>query len=342
VRPYVVLHNLDANIRGGAERDAIAARDSAEASESVRVALSALGPTEVVATVDGDPTTLVPRLAALNPRVVFNLCEAARGVPELEAAVAGLLDLMGVAYTGNTPGTLALCLDKSRTKALLHGAGVPVPAGCVLRDAEKDPIKGVEYPVIVKPACMDASHGIEPANVVTTEKAARAKATELLDRFGGTVIVEDFVDGREINVTVADMGEGPVVFPLAEIDWKLPPHVPRVVGYDAKWVEGTEGYEGTPVICPATLAPRTEQRVREVALAAFLAVSGRDYARVDVRLDQDERPFVLEVNPNPCLAETAGLARAAKAAGWSYDDFVRRIATNAEARGPLAPLPREG
>ncbi len=340
MKPYVVLCNRDENIEGGDERDAIAARDSSESSEAVSRALEHLGPVVVVETEDGDPGAIARRLDELDPRVVFNLAEAARGVPDLEACVAGLIELLGLPYTGNRPQTLALCLDKPKTKALLRGMGIPVPPGVVLRDAERGSLEGLEYPAIVKPACLDASHGIEPSNVVRDEREARAKAAELLERFPPSVIVERFVDGRELNVSIVDAEEGPLVLPLAEIDWHLPPGIPRVCGYDAKWVEGTTGFRSTPVVCPARVSPELARRIRETALAAYEAVSARDYARVDVRVDAEENIFVLEVNPNPCIAPIAGVARSAGVAGWSYDELIRRIAENAEHRGALAPLAR--
>jgi len=340
MKPYVVLYDDDQNVRGGDANDAIAARDSAETSKAVRAALSALGRVEMVETLDGDPVSLSRRLAEIEPEVVFNLAEAARGVAELEACVAGLLELLGVAFTGNTSQTLALCLDKPKTKALLRGSGVPVPAGLVLRNAENDSLQGLEFPAIVKPAFMDASHGIEPANVVFDERSARLKAKELLRRFPPAVIVEQFIDGREINVSVAELGAGPEVLPLSEIDWQLPAGVPRVCGYEAKWVEGTEAFLKTQIICPANVSHQLDRRIRQVALAAFEAVSCRDYARVDMRVDSEDNPVVLEVNPNPCIAPGAGLARSAGVAGWSYDDLIRRFVANAAARGPIAPLGR--
>lgn len=340
MRPYVILFNKDENVQGGDALDAIAARDSGEAGEAVRIALGGLGPVEMVETVDGDPVSLSQRLADLDPRAVFNLAEGARGVAHLEACVAALLELMGMSFTGSTVQTLALCLDKPKTKALLLGNGLPVPRGVVLRDAETGSLAGVQYPAIVKPACMDASHGIEPGNVVANERAARDKAAELLAKFPPAVIVEQFIDGRELNVTIIDTGTGPEVFPLAEVDWNLPPGTPRVCGYEAKWVEGTGAFVDTPIICPAKVSPPLERRVREIALAAYEAVSARDYARVDMRIDAAENAYILEVNPNPCIAPNAGVAYSADRAGWSYDELVCRIVANAEARGPLAPLAR--
>ncbi|MBI3722466.1 ATP-grasp domain-containing protein [bacterium] len=342
MRPYVVLANQDENVRGGGASDAIAAAQSTKDALRVREAILPLGPCELVLTSDGNPERVAHELRARDPRVVFNLAEAARGVPELEACVAALLQLLGVAFTGNGPGALALSLDKPRTKAVLRGSGVPVPRGIVVSDARRASFEGLSFPLIVKPACMDASHGIEPTNVVSSEDTARSKAAELLAKFPGSAIVEEFVDGRELNVSVVEIepGRGPTVLPLAEIDWRLPPGMPRVVGYEAKWVEGSETYRKTPVVCPADLSSELERRVREVALGAWDAVGCRDYARIDVRVDADERPFVIEVNPNPCISPDAGLARSVAASGLAYDDFIRRLVRNAEERGPDHPLAR--
>jgi D-alanine-D-alanine ligase len=341
LRPYVILYNRDENVRGGDPKDRIAVQGNLDSLEPIRAAVAKLGRVELVEITDGDPEPIARELKRLEPRAVFNLAEAARGVPELEAAIASVLELLGLAYTGNTSQTLGLCLDKPKTKLLLHGAGLPVPRGITVRDVTKAPFHELEYPVIVKPAFMDASHGIEPSNVVSDERAARAKAAELLEKFPPAVIVEHFVDGREINVAIVELEVGrPTILPLAEIDWRLPAGTPRVCGYEAKWVEGTESFAKTPIVCPTVCSRELETRLREIALAAYTALGCRDYARVDLRVDAAERPYILEVNPNPCISPIAGVARSAGVAGWSYDELIRRLVRNAEQRGPFAPLAR--
>ena len=339
MKPYVVLYNDDENVRGGDASDAIAASDAAFVAQAVAESLAKLGRVEIVKVADGDPEHLARRLKAHDPRLVFNVAEAARGIPELEAAVAGVLELLGVPYTGCPPQTLALCLDKGKAKALLQGSGIAVPRGLVLRDATRDPLDGLDYPVIVKPAAMDASHGIEPGNVVWDEEAARQKAAELIARFPPAALVERFVDGREFNVSLVELEPGrPEILPLAEIDWRTPPGVPRVLGFAAKWDEASESYDGTPVICPAEVSPKLARRIAAISKATFAAVGACDYARVDLRVDAQERPYVIEVNPNPCISPTAGLALSAQHAGWDYDALVGRIVRNAERRGARAPL----
>jgi len=338
VRPYVVLFNNEANIRGGSELDALAARDVQDAAAAVAASLRKLGPVEIVETGDGDPERLAHEVKVHNPRLVFNLAEAVSGVAEHESHIAALLELLGCAYTGNTAQTLALCLDKSKTKALLRGVGVPTPPSVVLRDPMQGSLSGLNYPLIVKPTASDASHGIESANVVWDERAARARAAELISRFPPAALVEDFIDGREFNVSMVQIktDDRPELLPLSEIDWRLPEGVPRVLGYTAKWLEASPEYHQTPVICPAVVSAALDHRIREICLAAFEGVSGRDYLRIDLRVDKDERIFVLEINPNPCLSPDAGFARSARIAGWSYDDLITGIAHHAEARRHIA------
>ena len=339
MKPYVVLYNDDENVRGGDHNDAVAASDAAFVAAAVAEAIAKLGPVEIVKVGDGDPEHLARALKAHDPRVVFNVAEAARGIPELEACIAGMLELLGVPYTGCPPQTLGLCLDKAKAKALLQGSGIAVPRGAVLRDAARDPLDGLEYPVIVKPAAMDASHGIEPGNVVWNEQSARDKAGELIARFPPAALVERFIDGREFNVSMVELEPGrPTVLPLAEIDWLTPPGVPRVLGFAAKWDETSESYDRTPVTCPAEVSPKLARRIGAICEAAFGAVGACDYARVDLRVDAQERPYVIEVNPNPCISPTAGLAFSAKAAGIDYDELIRRIVRNAELRGARAPF----
>lgn len=333
-RPYVILCNLDDNIVGGDADDALAAQDAVGTAEAVRSALASLGPVELVETRDADPEQLSRALKRLQPRAVFNLVEGARGVAELEACVAGLLELLDIPYTGNTPQTLSLCLDKSKTKALLRGNGLPVPDGVVLRDAWRDSMDGLAYPVIVKPAALDASHGISADSVQGDEQGARAKAAQLIARFPPAAVVERFIDGREINVSVAQFEAGgtPTVLPLSEVDWHLAPG-PHIWTFDAKWIEEAPSFRNTSVICPAAVSTALDGRIREICVAAFEAVSGRDYMRLDLRVDAEERVYILELNPNPSLSREAGFAHAAEIAGWSYDRLMARLIGNAEARG---------
>jgi D-alanine-D-alanine ligase len=344
MRPFVVLYNDDDNVSGGSEEDRVAVVDVRDTVDAVAAALRELGPVEVMRTGRGDPEEIAHALKRFDPRCVFNLAEAARGVAGLEACVAGLLDLLGLPYTGSGPQTLSLCLDKPKTKLLLRGAGIRVPPGVVIHDADRDSFTGLEYPLIVKPACMDASHGIDDASVVHDEAAARAKAAEVIRRFPPAALVERFIDGEDALVAIIQQGAAarPTVLPLGMIDFRMPPGVPRVSTFASKWAFGTDEFDRTPGVYPAPFAPEVAQRIRAVAAAAFEATSCRDYARVDVRVDWKGRPFVLEVNPNPSLSQGVGVARAAGLAGLAYAQLVQRFAKNAEERGAQSALSHVG
>jgi D-alanine-D-alanine ligase len=244
--------------------------------------------------------------------LAFNLAEGVGGDAEGEPRVAALLELAGVACTGATSETLSLCRRKDRSNAVLQAAGVPVPewamAGPGL-EPEWD-----TFPAIVKPAGEDGSVGIHEWSVVEDPLELRAA----LGRLAGPALVQRFVGGRELNVGIV----GGAVLPVAEIEFSAPQ---RVVSYAAKWDALSPADLSTRPVCPARIPAPLEADVVEVARAAWSALGGRGYGRVDVRTDDGGRPYVLDVNPNPDLAPGAGLARMAGVAGWDYGELVRRI-----------------
>lgn len=259
-------------------------------------------------------------LEDLADAVIFNLCEDIDGRGEGEAYVASLLELFGLPYTGSPPEALLACLNKGRAKQILRGAGLPTPAAALL---EKPQVNGaVAFPAIVKPACEDASLGIDEESVVTRpeELVTRLQALYLQRLF--PALVEEFIPGREINAAILD-GEA---LPLSEIEFVGEENpLKQIVTYEAKWDPQSLEYHTTRPACPAPLNPETEEKIKSLALAAAAALRVRDYARVDFRLRADGRPFILEVNPNPAIAPDAGFARSAAAAGIPYADLIERI-----------------
>jgi D-alanine-D-alanine ligase len=244
--------------------------------------------------------------------LAFNLAEGMAGRSDAEPRVAALLELAGVPSTGASSDTLSLCRRKDRTNAVLQAAGVPVP-GWALAAGGTDP-DWTWFPAIVKPAGEDGSVGIHEWSVV--EDAIELMGA--LARLGGDGLVQRFVGGRELNVGIV----GGEVLPVAEIEFAGPQ---RVVSYAAKWSAGSVDDRSTVPVCPARIPPALRGEAVEAARAAWSAVGGRGYGRVDLRTDDAGRPYVLDVNPNPDLAPGAGLARMAEAAGWDYRELVRRI-----------------
>jgi len=251
--------------------------------------------------------------------VAFNMCEGIDGVAELEPPVIGVLELFGVPYTGGSSYTTSLCLRKHVVNALLSHAGLPVPPWISLRRGDR--IRSVGYPAIIKPAAEDASIGVEQRSVVRTARALKARVEAMLVSFD-EVIVQRYIDGRELNVGI--VGDTPL--PIAEIDFAtMPKGLWPIVTYRSKWDTGSDEDLGSVPKCPAELPARVANEIRRVALEAWRQVGGHGYGRVDMRLDANGQPWVLEVNANPDIAPDAGLARMARIAGIEYATLVRTI-----------------
>jgi D-alanine-D-alanine ligase len=327
----LVLYNDDEGLAHGEARDAVAAAGAAKAARDVAAALGRSGFLAALAPTGGSLAALVERIERARPRLIFNLCEAFRGEPRLESAIAGVLEILGIPYTGSRPLALALAQDKALAKDVLAARGLPVARSAVLASAD-DPLPlFLAPPYFVKTRFEDASHGISERSLCRTLEAAREQARYLIETYAQDALVEEFLPGREFNVGVLFEGD---VLPIAEIDYSgLPPQGIRAVTYEAKWCEDSDPFRLTPVRCPAEVEPALADRLREIARGAFCALGCRDYARVDIRLDGRGEPRILEVNPNPDISPEAGLARAASRAGISYDDLVARIARAAIERG---------
>lgn len=318
-----VLYNDDAAaLTGGNEADRLAVAGAVAQARAVAAALERRGHEVKLVAARDRIVAVAEALLDFAPEVVFNSCESFAGSAALEAAVAGLLDLLGLRFTGSPLATLVVAQDKARARAVLAAAGIPVAAGGLLAQASDPLPPGIRFPAFVKLRREDASHGIEARNLCRDEAELRARAAELIAEWRQDVVVEEFLPGRELNIAVL----GDVVLPVAEIDYRaLPPGVPAVLTYEAKWAVASPLYQQTPAVCPAPLEESLRAAVARLALDTFAAIGCRGYARVDVRLDGAGRPVVLEVNPNPDVSPDAGFARAASRAGIAYDELIERI-----------------
>lgn len=267
------------------------------------------------------------RLTASRPDLAFNLCEGAMGDSRHEMSVCSLLGLIGVPHTGCGPLALGIALDKAFTKKLLIAEGIPTPPSFVCDESVPRTLpRGMSYPMFVKPIREDASLGISSKAFVTDRAGLLERCRFIARRYRQPALVETYIEGRELNASI--MGNRrPMVLPISEIDMsRIPDGRPRVCDYRAKWVPESEEYATTVPLCPAPLARATERTVKETALACYRLLSCRGYARVDIRLSPENVPFVLEVNPNPCIGLDSGIVRSAEAAGMSYPELIHRIA----------------
>jgi D-alanine-D-alanine ligase len=284
-----------------------------------------------------DPLVLLKGIRRHRPDVVFNLFEGLADCSETEAHVAGLLEWLGLPFTGSPYQTLCLARNKAMTKHLLQGAGLPTAEFFVVEEMPVPPCP-LEWPVIVKPATQDASVGLDQGSVVKDQKRLEERVAYLLETYGPPVLVEQFIRGREFNVGVIEAPDLRVL-PVSEILFvdKDPDYWP-IVTYDAKWKPGTRDYEATPPRYPAPISPRLRERLEILAARAFRLLGCRDYARVDFRVRPGGRPSILEVNPNPDFSPTAGLAGGLASAGLTHPQFTVELVQRALAR---AKAPRE-
>lgn len=306
--------------------------------EAVEAALAVDGHTAVRVPVNADGRW-VERLRRARVDLVFNLCEGIDGLGGFEPAVVGALDLLGLPYTGASAWTAAICLRKHVVNAHLRNAGLPVPRfGVARRPAQgaPAPLPAIGFPAICKPAAEDASLGVEQRSVVRTAEDLARRVAEMHERWE-EIVVQRYVDGREVNVGIV----GDQVLPVAEIDFaRMPRGKWRIVTYRSKWEDGCDEDVGALPICPADLPEPLVLALERLALAAWRLVGGSGYGRCDFRIDRAGRPWLLEVNANPDISPHAGLARMARVAGMDYAALVRTVCEAAVARADTLPADR--
>jgi D-alanine-D-alanine ligase len=275
-------------------------------------------------------------LKLLRPELVINMAESFGGKSALESNVAGLLNLMGLQYTGSSPAGLLVAGDKSLTKKILSFHGIKTPEFASVYRGAVDWAGDLDFPVIVKPPQEDASLGITSKSVVHDLKELFGQIDALQAEYRAPVLLEQFVEGREFYVGVLGNLHAEAL-PIIELDFTgFPEGVPRIASWEAKWGDDGRGggaeFAGTKAVFPEDLSPSLTERIQRIAVEAFEALRLRDYARIDLRVNSAEEIFVIEVNPNCYLEREAEFARAARKAGMEYPALIGRIMDLALAR----------
>lgn len=267
-------------------------------------------------------TELINKLRDYSPDVVFNLVEDIG----LSAPVTVLFELIGIPYTGSSYESISITTNKALTKAILSGEGIPTPKWSVLKKG-----MSVSYhyslPAILKPIYEDASVGIDDSSVVSDIDALMKRLDYMIHRYKQPVLIEEYIDGREFNISLLEDSNGGVeVLPIAEVifqDW--PKGKPMVVGYSAKWDNSSFEYNNTPRMFNPKDAPI--ERIKEVSIKCWDVFNLKGYARVDMRMDRDGNLYVIEINANPCISPDAGFMVSANEAGYTAKDVIERIIT---------------
>jgi D-alanine-D-alanine ligase len=302
------------------------AQDNLVQAETVAQALAGLGLRPALVPFGPDVAETRRALLALAPACVFNLVEAPGGRGETIAQGPALLEELGLAYTGARTGPMAVTSHKLWGKERLASAGLDTPAWRT--EAGRGGLTAGRR-VILKSVWEHGSLGLDDAAVITPADLAQVDQAlaHRRARLGGEWFAEAYIKGREFNLSLLEGEGGLEVLPPAEIVFAgFPADRPRIVGFQAKWAEGSFDYDHTPrrFDFPAGDGHLLD-RLAELSRACWGLFGLAGYARVDFRVDASGRPWLLEVNANPCLAPEAGFAAAAAQAGLSLTEVVGRI-----------------
>lgn len=323
-------------------------QDTLVQAREITAALGRLGFRTRLMAFELDLAAMRDRILRAAPELVFNLVETIVGSGRFIHLAPTLLDHLGLPYTGASAEALLLTSNKVLAKQWLDAAGIPTPTGCTLAQCRAGEAE-LGVPLLIKSVWEHASVGLfEDSLSIPGDRHELVTALQRqAGRGAGEVFAERFIDGREFNLALLGDGPDPMVLPPAEILFTgFPDGKPRIVGYRAKWDASSFEYQHTP----RSFRVHQEDRklletLTDLARRCWRLFDLRGYARVDFRVDRNGRPWVLEINANPCLAADAGFMAAAAQAGLDLKQVVQRIlrATPTSERGPassLEPTPR--
>lgn len=271
----------------------------------------------------------------IRPDLVFNIAEGLHGASR-EAQVPAMLDMLGIPYTGSDPLTLGLCLDKRRTKEILAQNKIATPVFTFIESPTEIPA-GLDYPLMVKPTLEGSSKGVTDKSLVRNRNELVRQLEWVLNTYRQPALIEEFLPGREFTVALIGNGCELTVLPIVEINLDiLPAGVQPIYSYEAKWLWDREEDPLQIFTCPAVLDPLLRIKIENLCKSAFHALGCRDWCRIDVRLDAQYQPHIIELNPLPGILprpeQNSCFPKAGRAAGLSYEETILAVVDAACAR----------
>jgi len=268
------------------------------------------------------------KLKRTKPDIVFNIAEGLRGESR-ESHIPIMLEILGIPYVGSGPLSLAISLNKALTHQLLRFNGVSSPSFQLFNHADEPIDVDLTFPFVVKPISEGSSKGIRNSSLVKDEPSLRQQVSWVNKNYDQAAIVEEFLPGREFTVGLIG-NDDLMVLPIVEIlIAKLPSGVSPLYSYEAKWIWDVPEKPLDIFTCPADVDENLENEIRHIAVKTFRLLNCRDFCRIDLRLDTNNKPHVLEVNPIPGLLPNpkahSCLPEAARAAGFTYDQLICTI-----------------
>ena len=310
--------------------------------ETIDAVANALRERCEVVKIDCNPACLPHIIATLleeKPDICFNITEGI-GEPSREAQIPALLDMMRLRYTASDPTTLCLTLDKARTKEILSYYQLPTPPFHVihtLREAEIFLKESLRFPLIVKPLYEGSSKGIFERSVVYSLEELSRQLREVILHYKQPALVEHFLSGREFTVALIGNGEAVEVLPIIELLFDhLPKDSRKIYSYEAKWLWDAPDNPVEVFKCPAPISNELADEIASLCKRAFWALRCRDWARIDVRLNEHGKPFIIEINPLPGILpnpdEHSCFPLAARVAGMDFNALINRVLDEALKR----------
>lgn len=326
--PFLKKFNYSSDIN----EDTFAEWDTEETINAVRDALSI---NHNVTLVEADNDAF-ETFRELNPDIVFNIAEGFNGISR-EAQIPAMLEFLNIPYTGSDPVTLGICLDKSRTKEILSYYKIPTPDFLVVEKEDNYTSINFPLPAIVKPIAEGSSKGIYNSSVVRTKSELVREIQKVHETYNQPALIEKFLEGREFTVAILGNGKSARCLPIIEMKFEeLPEGVLPIYSYEAKWIFDTREDPLDIYECPANINEKLRSKIEKIALDTFKVLKCRDWSRIDIRLDTDDIPNVLEINPLPGILpdpkDNSCYPKAARAAGMSYEQMINAVLNEARKR----------
>lgn len=290
------------------------------------------------------------KLRTLRPDFVFNIAEGLHGASR-EAQIPAMLEMLQIPYLGSDPLTLGICLDKARAKEILSHHKIPTAGFSVIRSMSDFSATGgsfgedvrLKFPAMVKPLHEGSSKGIYNSCVVRNPDELANEVKMILESYNEPALVEDFLPGREFTVALLGNRDDVTVLPIVEIKFdSLPPGVNPIYSYEAKWIWDQRDNPLDAYECPAILDDSLRHEITTICMEAYRALNCRDWSRIDVRLDSNGKPNILEINPLPGILpnpdDNSSFPKAARAAGMGYDQLINSVLDIAMKRNGIVPI----
>ncbi|HOK04782.1 MAG TPA: hypothetical protein P5270_09595 [Victivallales bacterium] len=263
------------------------------------------------------------------PDIVFNISEGLYGDMR-ESFVPMICERYSIPYTGSGPLSLAICLNKFRTKEILAWNKIPVSPFKICFSYDNIDLSNLNFPLIVKPISEGSSKGIFEDSFVENDTTAKLRIKEKILKYKQPVIVEEYLPGEEFTVAIWGNDDEIEVLPIVAIKFdKLPPQSKKLYSYEAKWIWDTDENPLEIFECPAKISNDLRKAIEKVAINAYRCLDIRDWCRIDVRLDGNSVPNIIELNPLPGILpnpeQNSCFPKAARTAGYSYDQMINKV-----------------